>query len=305
MNIRTKSHTVWAFAQLTRPMFLFGGVVLYALGVAIAASQGIAVDVGRAVMGQILVTSIQVMAHYSNEYYDYEVDRLVGNNRTWFSGGSGVLPSGQLDRNVARNAARVCAAMAIMAIVISSIQVPGLLIIGTISFLGAWFYSSPPLSLMGSGWGELTTSILTGLFVPLTGYVMQAGRIDPNVLVICAPMMLIYMAMIIAFQFPDRAADAVVGKRTLTVRLGLRRVAALHNALIIGGLASMFMVIAVNQWWMVARFVWLAVPLALWQIIGVTRRSRSGWVQLNLLTGGAVALSGLMPLLWLLGYVVS
>jgi len=304
MNIKIKLRTVWAFVQLTRPMFLFGGVMLHLLGIAIAASQGIAIDPGRAVLGQILVTSIQLMAHYSNEYFDFEVDRLIGDKRTWFSGGSGVLPAGQLDRSVARQAALVCAAIAIMAIIVAAIQTPIILIIGTISFLGAWFYSSPPLSLMGSGWGELTTSILTGLFVPLTGYVMQAGRVDLGVLLIGAPLALIYMAMIIAFQFPDHTADASVGKRTLTVRWGLRRVAVLHNVLIIGGFASMFITIAANQWWTVARFVWLAVPLALWQIVGVMWRSRSGWAHLNLLTGGAVALSGVMPALWLLGFII-
>ena len=304
MNIKIKLRTVWAFVQLTRPMFLFGGVMLHLLGIAIAASQGIAIDPGRAVLGQILVTSIQLMAHYSNEYFDFEVDRLIGDKRTWFSGGSGVLPAGQLDRSVARQAALVCAAIAIMAIIVAAIQTPIILIIGTISFLGAWFYSSPPLSLMGSGWGELTTSILTGLLVPLTGYVMQARRVDPGVLVIGAPLALIYMAMIIAFQFPDHVADAIVGKRTLTVRLGLRRAAVLHNVLIIGGFVSMFISIAANQWWAAARFVWLAVPLALWQIVGVMWRSRSGWAHLNLLTGGAVALSGVMPALWLLGFII-
>lgn len=304
MNIKIKLHTVWAFVQLTRPMFLFGGVMLHVLGIAIAASQGMAIDPGRVVLGQILVTSVQLMAHYGNEYFDFEVDGLIGDKRTWFSGGSGVLPAGRLDRSVARKAALVCAAIAIMAIIVAVIQTPIILIIGVISLLGAWFYSAPPLSLMGSGWGELTTSILTGLFVPLTGYVIQAGRIDPSVLVIGAPLALITMAMIIAFQFPDHAADAIVGKRTLTVRLGLRRVAILHNVLIIGGFASMFITIAANQWWTVARFVWLAVPLALWQIVGVTWRSRSGWAHHNLLTGGAVALSGLMPVLWLLGFII-
>ena len=111
MNIKTKLHTVLAFVRLTRPMFLFGGVILHALGMAIAASQGIVIDPGRAALGQILVTSIQVMAHYSNEYFDFEVDRLIGDKRTWFSGGSGVLPSGELDRTVARHAALGCAAV--------------------------------------------------------------------------------------------------------------------------------------------------------------------------------------------------
>ncbi len=305
MSNQTAIHHVWSFIQLTRPLFLLGGVVLYALGTAIAASQGITLDMERLVIGQILVTSIQVMAHYSNEYYDFEVDGLVGEKRTWFSGGSGILAAGKLDRKVARRAADVCAVVAIGAIVVAAIQSPLILIIGAISFLGSWFYSTPPLALMSSGFGELTTSILTGLLVPLTGYALQAGRIDPSVLAIGTPLALIYLAMIITFEFPDYAADAMVGKRTLAVRLGLRRVALLHNALIASSFGLMLLLIALNQWWTIARFVWLAVPLAVWQFLGVMWRARSQWSRFNLLTTGAVALAGLMPLLWLLGYVVS
>ncbi len=296
---------MWAFIQLTRPLFLSGGVILHALGMAIAASQGIRLDLGRAVLGQMLVTSIQLMAHYGNEYYDFDVDRLIADKRTWFSGGSGVLAAGQLDRRVARYATFVCAAIAIAAIGAAAIQVPLMFIVGPISFLGSWFYSAPPVSLMGSGLGELTTSILTGLLVPLTGYVMQAGRIDPIVAAICAPMVLIYWAMIITFEFPDHEADALVGKRTLAVRLGLQRVATLHNALIIGSFTLMTILIAWNQWWATARFVWLALPLAVWQVAGVMWRARSQWRRLNLLTTGAVALAAVLPLLWLLGFILE
>ena len=47
-------------------------------------------------LGQLLVTSIQLMTHYANEYYDYDVDAAVGPARTPFSGGSGVLVGGQV-----------------------------------------------------------------------------------------------------------------------------------------------------------------------------------------------------------------
>jgi 1,4-dihydroxy-2-naphthoate octaprenyltransferase len=115
---------------------------------------------------------------------------------------------------------------------------------------------------------------------------------------------LIYLAMIITFEFPDYEADARVGKRTLAVRLGLRRVALLHNALIASSFVGMFLTIALNQWWTVARFVWLAAPLAMWQIGGVLWRARTRWRYFNLLTTGAVALAASMPALWLLGFII-
>ena len=94
--------------------------------------------------------------------------------------------------------------------------------------LGGYFYSAPPLTLEGSGWGELDTAILTALLVPLTGYVMQANRIDPIVLIVCAPFVLIYLAMILTFEFPDYPADKAIGKKKhhRADRLAARGVAA-------------------------------------------------------------------------------
>ena len=187
-------HKIWAFLRLKRPLFLFGGVVLNALGIAVAATQGYAIDVGRALLGQILITSIQLLAHYSNEYFDFEVDRLIGTRRTWFSGGSGVLAAGELDRAVPRRAMIVCAVIAVIALALASVQVPIMLLIGSISLAGAYFYSASPLALMGRGWGELSTGVLTGLLVPTTGYAMQTGRVDVALLPICLPLVLVYIS---------------------------------------------------------------------------------------------------------------
>jgi 1,4-dihydroxy-2-naphthoate octaprenyltransferase len=143
-------------------------------------------------LGQLLVTSIQLTTHYANEYYDYDVDAAIGSARTPFSGGSGVLVSGQLDRAVALQATHVCLAFAIVMLVVCGLIAPQMWIIGAIAVLGGYFYSAPPLKLEGSGWGEWDAAILTTMLVPLTGYVMQANRFDPAVLLICAPLVLIY-----------------------------------------------------------------------------------------------------------------
>ena len=93
-----------AFLRLSRPLFLLGGVLLYALGALIARYQGAALDWGVYGSGQLAVTALQLMTHYLNEYWDVEADRL-NHNRTPFSGGSGVLVRGELTRKTAFTAA--------------------------------------------------------------------------------------------------------------------------------------------------------------------------------------------------------
>jgi 1,4-dihydroxy-2-naphthoate octaprenyltransferase len=293
----------WAFIRLTRPVFLLGGALLYALGVAVAASQGATLHLGRALLGQLMVTAIQLMAHYANEYYDVQVDRLATRNRTWFSGGSGVLASGALARNVARRAMQVCAIVGLVAVVAVAAQKPIVGMVGVVSLLGSWFYSAPPLSLMSSGWGELTTSLIVALLVPLTGYAFQATQLAPIILAVCLPLILIHLGMLLAFEFPDRQADAAAGKRTLVVRWGPDRAALLHTALIAG--AFTFMMIWATAKWPAARFVWIALPLAAWQIaslLGLNRYVKAKW---QVLTLGAVGLFALTSALWLIGFIAA
>jgi 1,4-dihydroxy-2-naphthoate polyprenyltransferase len=293
-NVRMRFQQVKAFVKLTRPMFLGGAVVLYLLGAALAWAQGSVVDWLRLLLGQLLVTSIQLTTHYANEYYDYEVDAVIGSARTPFSGGSGVLVNGQLDRAVALHATHLCLALAVIMIVVCGLISPLMWIVGIGALLGGYFYSAPPVRLEASGIGELNTAILTALLVPLTGYLMQANHLDPIVLIVCAPIVLIYVAMILTFEFPDYPADKAIGKRNITVRIGLQRAAWLHNGLLIGGLILMFATAPGNP------LLWLVVPLAVWQIAGVVWRSRSGWRRPALLSAGAVLLAGLVPALWLM-----
>jgi 1,4-dihydroxy-2-naphthoate octaprenyltransferase len=258
--------------------------------------QGVAIDWLRLLLGQLLVTTIQLTTHYANEYYDYDVDAAIGSARTPFSGGSGILVSGQLDRAVALHATHVCLVFAVVMLIICGLLSPLMWIIGVIALLGGYFYSAPPLKLESSGWGELDTAILTAVLVPLTGYVMQTNRFDPIVLIRCAPFVLIYIAMILTFEFPDYPADKVIGKRTIPVRIGLRRAAWLHNVLLATGVVLLFVIVPA------APLLWLVVPLAAWQIAGVVwrARARSGWRRPALLSGGAVLLAGLLPALWVI-----
>src|SRR5512144_906411 len=123
-RIMMRRQKAWAFVKLTRPMFLGGAVLLYLLGAALAWTQGISIDWTRLVLGQLLVTSIQLTTHYANEYYDYEVDAAIGSARTPFSGGSGILVNGQLDRAVALHATQVCLVFAVIILIVCGLLSP-------------------------------------------------------------------------------------------------------------------------------------------------------------------------------------
>ena len=101
---RFRVRQVGAFVRLGRPLFLVGGFVFYGLGAAIAAyrarAAARAIDWRRYVWGQVAITATHLMTHYCNDYFDFDADRANATPTRW-SGGSRVLPAGELPRAVA------------------------------------------------------------------------------------------------------------------------------------------------------------------------------------------------------------
>lgn len=292
----------WNFIKLTRAPFLLGGFLLYALGAAVAARMGFVINWGYYGLGQVVVTSIQLMAHYLNEYYDVEVDRLAADNRTWFSGGSGILSAGRIAPSTALAAARICAAIAILAGVLASFHSAWMIPVVLLAIVGSWFYSAPPRPLMSSGWGELTTSLIVALLVPMAGYCMQGGFPPAEAWLLSFPLVLVHAAMLISFEFPDHTADQSVGKKTLTVRFGLRSAAWFVDALI----ASAALFVAICALFSKYVGVWMgwAFAAAVWQMVSIHRviqtPTRSFY---RILTAGGLGLFALASLLALAGII--
>ena len=224
---------LWAFIKLSRPHFLIGGVLMFALG---AASARQFEPIAYA-LGQVMVTAAQVTAHYINEYADVEPDRAV-TRRTLFSGGSGVLVGGQLRPAVALRAARLASVVAVGtagALVFVNVNA-GLL--GLAALAVSWSYSMPPLRLLGSGFGELAASAVVTGIVPLIGAFSQGGTVTGALMWAIAIVFLLHLAMMLAFELPDLETDAMAGKRVLAVRVGLARTRVLITLLVLaaGGL---------------------------------------------------------------------
>jgi len=292
----------WNFVKLSRVVFLLGGFLLYAIGAAAAVRFRFTFNWVEYLLGQVVVTSLQLMGQYLNEYYDIEVDRLTAEKRTWFSGGSGVLSAGRIAPETVMVAARICAVIALLAGIVASLHSVWMVPIIILSLLGSWFYSSPPLSLMSSGWGELTTSIIVALLVPLAGYCMQDGFPHGELWLVVLPLIMVHVSMLVSFEFPDYTSDLTVGKKTIAVRLGLKGAAWMVTGLI--GVAILFLIFLALFSKFPGQWMGWAVPLAIWQMIFVHRVVHSPTrTNYYLLTTGGVALFVLMALLALMEFV--
>lgn len=269
-------NAVLAFIRLGRPLFLGGGFLMFALGAAIAARHGHAIDWRRYALGQGAVTAFQWMTHYANDYFDFTVDAANQTPTRW-SGGSRMLVSGQLPRSVALIASLVFAIIGILLTTVLS-QTEGVWI--TVTLLAilvlAWGYSAPPLRLCARGLGEIDTAMVVTLLVPWLGFCLQAADLAGlrMLLLAIAPLALLQFAMLLAVEIPDAIGDAATGKRTLVVRWGVERTVRVYAA--ITAIAYLWFPIAVPLGLptRVALIGLLPVPLALWQMVGMADHRR-------------------------------
>jgi 1,4-dihydroxy-2-naphthoate octaprenyltransferase len=290
------------FIRLSRPLFLVGAAVLYALGAGIAHYLGAMIDWQSYILGQVWMTLLQLSTQYLDEYFNTAADQ-ANPNRTFLTGGSGALGEGKLPRRVALMAALTCLAVlaSITVIVIAKLYLPPeAYLIMVLAFLGAFFYSVPPVKLDASGYGELVATILVAYLVPAFAFLLQTGELHRLIAMSAFPLAAAHLSMLLAFELPDYATDLKFQKHTLLIRLGWQNGMVLHNILIL----SAFLLIVLARIFGYPKFAMLAgllpLPLGLfqiWQIRSIAGGARPNW---NVLTIGAGALFTSMA--YLLGF---
>jgi 1,4-dihydroxy-2-naphthoate octaprenyltransferase len=300
-------HQLRLFLLLSRPWFLLGATLLYALGLSIAHYLGETINVLLAVEGLALVLALQLTVHYLNEYFDAEAD-AANPNRTIFNGGSGVVGEGRLARPTALQAAVVT--LTFVALLLTTMLIRGetdslAWVVIALVLPASLFYSAPPLRLVSSGYGEFVAALIVSALVPTLAYTLQVGSMHRLVFLATAPLVLLNFAMILAFEVPDYGTDLQFGKRTLMVRLGWESGMRLHDAAIIGAVLVLLAGVLLGIPAHVSAGLLIVLPLAAaqaWQMGRVRRGGKPNWL---LLTGGAVALFTLAAYMTFAGFATS
>jgi len=272
LTIQRLRTTLWACWKMSRPAQLPLVLVVYALGAKIALSSGASLDIAGLATGGVALLAVAASVHYANEYADHATDALT--DRTPFSGGSGALARTGLPRSLALRAGIVAlvvgSVVALVGIVLGVLPRPAVALLAVIAWFG-WQYSVGPLRLAWRGWGELDNDALGGLVLPAYGAAVLDGPVWRTLLA-CVPLFLLVFANLLATQWPDRRADAAVGKRTLVTRWSPRRLRLLYVGSV--GLAfGSLPVLAGGALPVVVAAASVAVlPVSVWGAMGYTQR---------------------------------
>lgn len=258
--------------RATRPGFLVVTAVACAIGIAAALACGC----GARPLDAVATVVLALLAHAAaNVYNDWADDRngadAINTERIFpFSGGSRLIQNGELDAGRTRQLAAALALLAIGGgIVLAARAGPGLMAIGIAGAAIGWAYSSPRVALMSRGAGELAVAAAWWLVVVGADYV-QRLRLHDIAAIAGVSFALLVAAILLVNEFPDRRADAAVGKRTVVVRLGPGRSAVLYALLAAAAHAWVF------AWWW-----WDWLPSTAWWALASAPLSLAAAVQLG------------------------
>ena len=207
--------------RVIRPHIVVGGLLGYCLGVLLALVRGGQLDIAALALGYAVVLFGDLSTHFSNDYYDTDLDRGA---RRKALGSSYVLVEHPEARPLVRGMAvalTVASLLAAASLVLLGYP-PSLLALVAITNLLGWLYSTPPVQLNARGLGEITIALGTGFVIPAVGYVVTLGVIDVALLILSAPLVLYGLILSLSLELPDLEADREGGRTNLVVILGRR-----------------------------------------------------------------------------------
>jgi 1,4-dihydroxy-2-naphthoate octaprenyltransferase len=293
------------YIRLGRPLFLTGGFLFHALGIAIAMYQGAGLNLGGWLWGQVGITAVQIMTHYSNDYFDLAADKANQTPTRW-AGGSRILVEGLVSPRAALITAVTAGIVAITAALILTFIVktgPLTVPLFLLAVALAWSYSSPPLQLNMRGLGELTGAILIPGLTTLVGYYLQTGHVTTLPFLAIFPLSCIQMAMLLVINFPDAQGDAAAGKRTLVHLLGSETAVRLYLTLLTLAYLSLPLLVLLGLPLPVALALFSLSPIAIWQGWRMARRAWANPAQWNGLGFWAIGLLILSATVELLAFL--
>ncbi|MCE1167743.1 MAG: prenyltransferase [Sphingobacteriia bacterium] len=254
-----------------RVNFLILAVLLVLIGVATAAMFPGSNKIS--ILSIVLLTIGMVSAHSSvnlfNEYSDYNTGIDFNTNRSPFSGGSGMLPTGKTKPAAVLNAAIITliisAAIGIYFAIVAHWSILALSIIGGLSIV---FYT-PFLAKIALG--ELIAGLslgtlpVIGSYIALTATPNQSlSEILPNgvIWLSIAPGILTALLLFIN-EFPDVEADIKGGRKHLVIIMGRKRAALLYVIGLVATFVSIIgcMIAGILSWWGILAL--LTIPVAL------------------------------------------
>jgi len=213
--------TILKLIRIPRIYIVVGGALAFSLGTLLAILEGGRFNLVRVILGYLVVFFGDLSSHYSNDYFDVEVDKKV-KHKTFFAS-SGVLiyypRLRPISKYIAISLMTISSVLAGITVLFFEVPKEFLIIVVIANLLG-WIYSAPPLRLNSRGFGEITIAFVTGFIIPCAGYLVLRGRLDPIFIFFSVPFTMYGFMLSLSLEAPDIEANRDGKKRNLAVQKG-------------------------------------------------------------------------------------
>jgi len=220
--------------RIIRVHIVIGGFLAFSLGALLAIAAGGTFNPALFALYYAIVFFGDLSTHFSNDYFDVEVDKHAG-HRKFFSGSNILVNHAELrplSRSVSILLLAFSISLAAVAVLFVGAPIELLIIAVGANFLG-WAYSAPPLRLTSRGFGELAIAVATGFAIPAVGYLSVRGQLDPFFVFLTFPFMMYGLVLSLSLEAPDREIDLKGGKRNIAVQKGECTVFSLILAMVL------------------------------------------------------------------------
>jgi len=251
------------FIRAARIPFLTGSLMPVVMVAALVCLRGAWEGFWYFLLTILGVAGLHTGGNLINDYYDSFGSDPINKFATPFSGGSRVIPNGELSAESVRNLAYACLGLGVVCgLALMYCGRPWVALIGIFGLAAAYLYSASPVQLMSKGFGELTIFLAFGPVLTLGSYYAMTGKIAPEGFFVGLPLAFLITAILWINEFPDLEADVAAAKEHLVARLGLPKSRQVYAGLMLAPFVSLPFLVEIFRFpgHLFAGFV--ALPLA-------------------------------------------
>lgn len=290
----------------SRPSYLVGGVLFYALGAGIVHFLGNPIDWVSYWVGLGMVLLLHVSGSYLFAYYNFTTFINLAQKQTTANNLTDInLIQKQKTQSKSLEMLRILflqaglttltigAVLTVMLSTNGSMNLSAYFLIG-ISLVLSFSYAMPPTQFGMTGYGDLINTFLLAVLTPAFAYVLQAGELHRLLAMLSFPLSILTLAAFLALLLEGHVEDLRTGRKNLMTQLGWQRGMQFHNLLIFLGYLLFGLAAVLGLPWGLTWPAVLSLPVGVyqvWQMRQIANGAKPHWSLLRWTAYAVVAMT--------------
>jgi len=259
----------------SRPRTLPAAISPVLVGTALIRRDHHGINYLNALLALLVSLLLQIAVNFANDYSD----GVKGTDAVRV-GPIRLVGSGLATPQAVKRAAFLCfAAAGVFGLLLAARVSWWLVLVGAVSIIAAWTYTGGKHPYGYAGFGEISVFIFFGLVATMGSYLAQSHSITWKSFLVSIPVGALSCSLLAVNNLRDLPKDALVGKKTLAVRVGDAGARRGLIGLLLGAQVAALLAAFITPWALIT-LIFLPITLSL---ISAIRAGASGAALIPLL----------------------